>query len=132
MSLVGTHVHCSVYITDGPALVKFVDPEQLTRIRLEKKAAADAKLAKKAAAIEAEQAKRLQKLEKGRTAPSAMFRPPNVPKGTYGSWDEAGIPLTDGEGKPLSKNAAKKVQKEHTAQQKAHEEFLQWQASRGV
>jgi cysteinyl-tRNA synthetase len=120
-----------VHVADGSALVKFVDPEQLMRIRQEKKAAADAKAAKKAAAIEAEQAKRLQRLEKGRTPPSAMFKPPHVQEGTYGSWDGAGIPLTDGEGKPLSKNAAKKVQKEHANQQKLHEEYLQWQASKG-
>ena len=56
-----------------------------------------------------------------------MFKPPNVPQGTYGSWDELGIPLTDDEGKELSKNQAKKVQKEHANQAKLHEEFLAWQ-----
>ncbi len=34
-----------------------------------------------------------------------------MPEGTYSEWDAHGIPLTDGEGKPLSKNAAKKLQK---------------------
>ena len=56
-----------------------------------------------------------------------MFKPPNVPQGTYSSWDESGIPLTDDEGKELSKNQAKKVQKEHANQAKLHEEFLAWQ-----
>lgn len=130
--LTSAHVFCSGFVTDGRALVKLVDPEQLIRIRQEKSAAADARVAKKAAAVEAEQAKRMQKIEKGRTTPSAMFKPPNVPEGTYGTWDDAGIPLTDGEGKALSKNAAKKIHKDHAVQQKLHEEFLQWQASQGV
>ena len=55
-----------------------------------------------------------------------MFKPPNVAQGKYSSWDESGIPLTDGEGKELSKNQAKKVQKEYTDQAKLHEEFLVW------
>ena len=112
--------------------MKLVDSEQLARIRQEKKAAADSKVAKKTAALEAELAKKVAKLEKGQTPPSAMFKPPNVPERTYGSWDDAGVPLTDSEGKPLSKNAVKKLQKEYANQQKAHEEFLQWQASQAT
>ena len=115
--------------TDGKALVKLVDPAQLLKSREEKKALADAKAAKKAAQVEAERQKRLAKLEKGRVPPSEMFKPPNVPEGTYRSWDEMGIPLTDGEGKSLSKNAVKKVQKEHASQTKAHQEFLEWQTT---
>lgn len=114
---------------DGKALVKLVDPAQLLRAREEKRALADAKAAKRAAQIEAERQKRLVKLEKGRVPPSEMFKPPIVSEVMYGSWDSAGIPLTDGEGKQLSKNAAKKVQKEHAAQTKAHQEFLEWQKS---
>lgn len=114
---------------DGKALVKLVDPAQLLKAREEKRALADAKAAKKVAQIEAERQKRIARLEKGRVPPSNMFKPPIVSEGTYGSWDGAGIPLTDGEGKQLSKNAAKKVQKEHAAQTKAHQEFLEWQRS---
>ena len=55
-----------------------------------------------------------------------MFKPPHVPEGTYGSWDDTGIPLTDGEGKSLSKNAEKKVRKDHANQVKVHQEFLEW------
>lgn len=96
-------------------------------MREEKKALADSKASKKQAQIEANQQKLLRKLEKGRVPPQEMFKPPNVPEGSYGSWNEEGIPLTDGEGKELSKNQAKKVQKDHSNQHKIHAEFLEWQ-----
>ncbi|KAA1471808.1 hypothetical protein DENSPDRAFT_837899 [Dentipellis sp. KUC8613] len=111
---------------DGKALVKLVSPAELIKARDEKKALAEAKAAKKAASVEAERQKRLQKLERGRVSPSEMFKPPNVPEGTYGSWDDAGLPLTDGEGKELSKNQTKKVQKDWTVQKKLHEDYLAW------
>ena len=71
--------------------------------------------------------KRLAKLEQGRTPPEELFRPPNVPEGTYGQWNEQGIPTADGEGANLSKSQEKKVLKQWTEQQKRHEEFLVWQ-----
>ncbi|EMD33708.1 hypothetical protein CERSUDRAFT_87037 [Gelatoporia subvermispora B] len=111
---------------DGKALVKLVPPAELIKAREEKRAQAEAKAAKKAAAVEAERQKRLQKLEKGRVPPQEMFKPPNVSEGTYSSWDENGLPLKDGEGKELSKNQSKKAQKQWADQQKLHEEFLQW------
>ena len=97
------------------------------RERDEKRAQAEAKAAKKAKAKEEERKKQLQKLEKGKTPPSEMFKPPHVPEGTYREWDSQGIPLTDGEGNPLSKNAAKKAQTDFANQQKAHQEYLEWQ-----
>ncbi|KAI0798498.1 tRNA synthetases class I (C) catalytic domain-containing protein [Irpex lacteus] len=112
---------------DGRALVKLVSPSELIKARDEKRAQEQAKLARKAAAAEQERQKRLVKLEKGRVAPKDLFKPPNVPEGTYGSWSEDGLPLTDGEGKELSKNAVKKATKEWQNQKKAHEEFLAWQ-----
>ncbi|KAI0358609.1 hypothetical protein OH77DRAFT_1421018 [Trametes cingulata] len=112
---------------DGKALVKLVPPEELIRAREEKRAQAEAKAARKAAAAGAERQKRLAQLEKGRVPPQEMYKPPNVAEGTYGSWDENGVPLTDGEGKELSKSASKKLQKEWTLQKKRHEEFLEWQ-----
>ncbi|KAG5221363.1 cysteinyl-tRNA synthetase [Salix suchowensis] len=60
---------------DGKALVKLVSPEELIKVRDEKRAALEAKAAKKAAAVEAERQKRVQKLEKGRIPPELMFRP---------------------------------------------------------
>lgn len=113
--------------SDGKALVKLVDPAHLIKARDEKRALADAKAAKKAASVEADRLKRLQKIEKGRIPPNDMFKPPNVAEGLYGSWDALGMPLTDGGGEPLSKNAGKKAQKDYAVQQKAHQEFLQWQ-----
>jgi len=112
---------------DGKALVKLVPPAELIRARDEKRAQAEAKALKKAAGAEAERAKRAAKLEKGRVAPQDMFKPPNVPEGTYGSWNEDGLPLTDAEGKELSKNQGKKVAKDLATQQKLHDEWLAWQ-----
>ncbi|KAJ7834242.1 tRNA synthetases class I (C) catalytic domain-containing protein [Mycena olivaceomarginata] len=112
---------------DGKALVKLIPPAELIRAREEKRALTEAKELKKTAAAEAERAKRAAKLEKGRVAPQDMFRPPNVPEGTYGSWNEDGIPLTDAEGKELSKNQGKKVAKDWAAQTKLHDEWLAYQ-----
>jgi len=111
---------------DGKALVKLVDPAELIRAREEKRGQAEAKGAKKAAAQELERQKKLQKMERGSVPPEQLFRPPNVPEGVYGSWDDQGLPLTDSEGKELSKNQTKKVQKEWTTQKKLHEEYLAW------
>lgn len=110
-------------------MVKLVSPASLIKARDEKRAIAEAKAAKKAAEIEAKRQKRQQKLERGRTAPQDMFKPPHVLEGTYTSWDENGLPLTDSEGKELSKNHGKKVQREWTSQKTLHEEFLEWQTT---
>lgn len=114
-------------ISGGTALVKLADPTQLKKARDEKRAVAEAKAAKKAAAVEAERQKHLARMEKGKVPPTQMFKPPYVPAGSYGTYDEAGVPLTDGEAKPLSKNALKKIQKDLSAQTKLHTEYLEWQ-----
>ena len=103
-----------------------VNPTELIRAREEKRAEAEAKAKKKAAAQELERQKKIKKLERGSVPPEQLFKPPNVPAGVYGSWDDQGLPLTNGEGKELSKNQTKKVQKEWTAQRKLHEEYLAW------
>ena len=107
--------------------MKLAPPAELIRAREEKRALQEAKASQKAARVESERQKRLQKLEKGRLDPQLMFKPPNVPAGTYSSWDDHGIPLTNVEGGELSKNQAKKVKKQWEDQNKLHEEFLAWQ-----
>jgi len=111
---------------DGKALVKFVNPEVLLRARDEKIAAAAAKAAKKAAAVEAERAKKQARMEKGKLSPNEIFRPPNVPEGTYGTWNEGGLPLTDANGEEIPKTKSKKLAKEWEIQKKLHEEYLEW------
>ncbi|CAE6436001.1 unnamed protein product [Rhizoctonia solani] len=108
---------------DGKALVKLVPPDVLLKARDEKLAQATEKSAKKAAQTEAAKAKQLAKLERGKLSPTEMFRPPNVPEGTYGSWDDRGLPLTDATGAELSKSRSKKLAKEWEIQNKAHEEW---------
>ncbi|PPQ66330.1 hypothetical protein CVT26_011161 [Gymnopilus dilepis] len=114
---------------DGKALVKLVSPAELIKAKEEKRALQEAKAAKKAQQAEAERQKRLQKIEKGRVPPQELFKPPNVAEGTYGSWNAEGLPLTDGDGKELSKNQVKKIQKQFAEQAKLHEEFLAWHRS---
>lgn len=103
-----------------------MDPEELIKAREEKRALQEAKASKKAAVVEAERQKKIQRMEKGRVAPVDMFKPPHVSEGTYGSWDEDGLPLTDAEGKELSKNQLKKTQNSWGAQRKLHDEYLGW------
>ena len=116
-------IHRSI---DGRALVKLVPAATLTRLRDEKQAAVEAKNAKKAAAVAAEREKRRAKLEKGKTPPEGMFKPPHTAEGVYGSWDEKGMPLTDGEGVELNKSRSKKLAKEWDLQRKLHTEWQAW------
>ncbi len=111
---------------DGKALVKLVPPAELIKVRDEKRAQQQAKAAEKARRVEMERQKELAKRERGRVPPHELFKPPNVPEGTYGACDDAGLPLTDGEGKELSKSQIKKLQKAYQNQEKWHQEFLEW------
>ena len=101
-----------------------VPPSELIKAREEKRQKLEAQAARKAALALAGQEKRLAKLEKGRTPPEELFKPPNVPEGTYSQWNKEGIPTADGEGGKLSKNQEKKLLKQWTDQKKLHEEFL--------
>lgn len=105
-------------------MVKLAPAEELRRARDEKKAAAEAKLARKAAAAKEAEAKRMAKLEKGKVAPSEMYRPPNVAVGLYSEWDAEGVPTKDGEGVELSKAKSKKMKKDRDIQAKLHQEWL--------
>lgn len=106
--------------------MKLVAPAELMKARDEKRAQLEAKAAKKTAAVETERLKRQKKLENGRVSPEEMFKPPHVKERTYGSWDDNGIPLTDGDGKELSKNQAKKVRSGWEDRKKLHQDYLVW------
>lgn len=112
-------------------MYKLTDPAILIRQREEKAAIQADKLAKKAAQAKEAEAKRIALLEKGKTPPGEMFRPPNVPEGTYTEWDEQGLPKKDGEGKEVAKSAVKRLMKEQKAQEKAHEAWLAWKKEEG-
>jgi len=111
---------------DGKALVKLVDPATLIRAREEKNAALAEKTAKKAAQAEADRAKRLAKLERGKVNPLEMFKPPHEAEGTYHSWDENGIPLTDGQDVEIPKSRRKKLTKLWDEQKKLHADYQEW------
>ena len=108
---------------DGRALIKFVSPETLIKARNEKRAIIAEKAAKKEANAAAEREKKRQQIEKGKTAPSELFKGPDT---EYGSWDEQGIPLTMKDGTELSKSAAKGAKKAFEQQVKRHAEYLRW------
>ncbi|TPX32432.1 cysteine---tRNA ligase [Synchytrium microbalum] len=104
---------------DGTALVKFVDPELLLAQRDEKRLKEQEKLLKKEEAARAAAAKRAERLAKGATPPSELFR-----TSEYSRWDEKGIPTHDAAGAEISKGKAKKAVKEYDAQSKLHDEYL--------
>lgn len=84
-------------------------------MRDEKAAIAAEKLARKATAAAAAEAKRLEKLEKGRVSPKDMFRA----SAEYGKWDdETGLPTHDKEDVPVAKSKLKKLIKEQEVQKK--------------
>lgn len=109
---------------DGKALVKLMPPSVLIKARDDKKALLAAKAAQKAAQKAAAAQQQLAKLEKGKLSPEEMFKPPNVPEGTYSEWDAKGIPVLDGKGEELSKGQSKKLAKAWEEQAKRHDAWL--------
>ena len=103
---------------DGKALVKLVPAEQLRAGRDQNAAIAREKAERKASSQATAEAKRLEKLEKGRTPPQEMF------KIGYTKWDVDGVPTHDEAGEELSKNAVKKHRKAWEQQQKLHDAYL--------
>lgn len=111
--------------SDGQARVKFVAPEILRQARDEKERAAAEKLARRSEAKAAEEAKRLEKLEKAKVSPLEMFRG----KSEYTAWDGEGIPTMDSEGVEIAKSKRKKLQKEWDSQKKLNDAHLASQES---
>ncbi|KIJ09656.1 hypothetical protein PAXINDRAFT_102206 [Paxillus involutus ATCC 200175] len=66
---------------DGKALVKLVPPSDLIKARDEKRQKLEAQAARQAILAQAEQQKRLAKLDKGRTPPEELFETSSRPKG---------------------------------------------------
>ncbi|OLL22403.1 putative cysteine--tRNA ligase [Neolecta irregularis DAH-3] len=103
----------------GAALIKFVDRQDLVAQREAKFAKEKEKADKKAAMKTAEDAKKRDRLEKGKTVPSEMFK-----TAEYSQWDNNGIPILDKEGVEVNKSRRKKLIKEWELQKKLHEEYL--------
>jgi cysteinyl-tRNA synthetase len=119
-------------LVDGKALVKIMPPAELIKARDEKRAALTGKAAEKEAAKAAARKQQLAKLEKGKIQPTEMFKPPNVPEGTYSDWDGKGIPILDGQGQELSKAKSKKLLKEWQEQSDKHDKWLAHLADQGA
>ncbi|KIW47296.1 cysteine-tRNA ligase, variant [Exophiala oligosperma] len=109
-----------IYLEDrenAPSLVRPVT-EGLKAARREREDKARAKEeAKKKREQEAQ-----EKLQKGKLAPSEMFKPPHSEE--YSAWDPDGVPTAAKDGSALSANRVKKLKKEWDAQRKAHEKYL--------
>ncbi|GAA5977435.1 hypothetical protein JCM10908_004979 [Rhodotorula pacifica] len=109
---------------DGRAMIKLVSPDVLREARDAKIAAAQEKLARKAAAAAEAESKRLERLEKGRSSPADLFRSRTA---EYSAWDDQGLPTKDQNGEDLPKTRLKKLKKEWDMQKKLHDEFLKEQ-----
>jgi cysteinyl-tRNA synthetase len=101
------------------ALVKLVDRLTLIEAREDKIKRESEKAREKAERALALEAKRLERIEKGRTHPKDMFR-----TAEFSAWDEEGLPTLDAAGQEISKSRRKKAEKEAGAQAKLHAEFL--------
>ncbi|KAI8646810.1 cysteinyl-tRNA synthetase [Parasitella parasitica] len=110
---------------DGVALVKLVPREELIQAREKKLAIAAEKEAKKAAAAAERERKHLEKLEKGRVAPSDMFKSSEE----FSKFDESGFPTHTKDGEEITKSRKKKLQKEFDNQKKLHEYFKEMSKS---
>ncbi|KAI8924349.1 tRNA synthetases class I (C) catalytic domain-containing protein [Entophlyctis helioformis] len=107
----------------GKALVKLVDRDTLIRQRQDKAAKEAERQREKEERQRALLQKKLERLEKGRMPPSEMFKTGEA-AAEFSAWDAEGIPTKDKDGADLAKSRRKKVEKEHAAQKKIHDEFL--------
>ncbi|KAI8906879.1 tRNA synthetases class I (C) catalytic domain-containing protein, partial [Gorgonomyces haynaldii] len=103
----------------GKALVKLVDKEILLKQRQEKLEREQQKQREKQERLQQELKKKQERLERGKTAPSDLFKTDE-----YSQWDERGIPTKDKEGLDLAKSRRKKLEKEYQQQEKLHQEYL--------
>ncbi|KAI9224185.1 tRNA synthetases class I (C) catalytic domain-containing protein [Blastocladiella britannica] len=107
----------------GRALVKLVDPAVLRAEREKKVKREEAKRIAKVEQARKQAVKALERLYKGREAPSAMFREGGSAAGDYGQWDADGVPTHTAAGEELPKSRRKKVLKEFETQKKIHDEY---------
>ncbi|XP_067104731.1 cysteine--tRNA ligase, cytoplasmic isoform X3 [Osmerus mordax] len=105
-----------------PTVVKLVDREMLLKEKEDKKRMEEEKKSKKAEAARKKQEQEAAKLAKMKIPPCDLFRSETD---KYSSFDDAGLPTHDIEGKEISKGQAKKLRKLQEAQEKLYNEFLQ-------
>ncbi|EPX70767.1 cytoplasmic cysteine-tRNA ligase Crs1 [Schizosaccharomyces octosporus yFS286] len=108
----------------GPALIKLVDPQELIQARDQKIAEEQEKEAKKMKAKADQEKKYVERIMKGKVSPSEMFKLFEE----FLSFDESGFPTKiraeDGSEAEVPKSRKKKLQKEYSAQEKLHKEYL--------
>lgn len=106
---------------DGKALIRFASRESLTQLRDQKLTKQSSQRLNKEKMAQEMELKRQQRLEKGKTLPSQLFRDEKM----YGAWDENGVPTHEADKvTELPKSRRKKLIKEFEQQKKLHEEYL--------
>eukprot|EP00123_Amoebidium_parasiticum_P000603 comp11446_c0_seq1/m.5866 comp11446_c0_seq1/g.5866 ORF comp11446_c0_seq1/g.5866 comp11446_c0_seq1/m.5866 type:complete len:729 (-) comp11446_c0_seq1:361-2547(-) len=108
------------------AVVKLVDKDQLMKERQQALEAQEAKERAKEEARKKKEAAEKEKLEKGKVAPSDMFRGQVDESGKqlFSAYDDKGLPTHDGEGVEIGKSRRKKLEAEQKKQEKLHEAYL--------
>jgi cysteinyl-tRNA synthetase len=101
-------------------LVKLVSKEAAAKMKSEQDSREAEKLVRKLEMARINDAKKADKLAKAAISPSIMF----TSNPEYSKFDEQGIPTHDAAGEELSKNARKKVTKEHDLQVELHQKYL--------
>lgn len=111
----------------GSALVKFLnDQEKAEYVKQQQekdKLAAEKELRKQEQAA-ANAQREQERLAKMKIAPAELFKDPEV----YLEWDEQGLPTKLASGEEVTKSMAKKLKKQHQAQEKLHAEYLKSQS----
>lgn len=112
-----------VRLEDRPegAIWKLGDKQEMLKELELKKIAEREKAAIKQKAKEEKEEKERQLLEKMKIHPAELFR---LQTDKFSAFDETGFPLKDADGKDLSKNLIKDLRKEHNAQIKLHQKYV--------
>lgn len=113
----------SIWKMDDPAAIK-------KEIAEKREKAAEAALKKKQVKID-KLAAEIIKAQQSRIAATEMFKV-GAHEGKWGSYDDAGLPLTTKEGEPLSKSQQKTLAKELKNQEKACDKLVKTAGEQGV
>jgi len=114
-------------LPDGTSLWKLDDKDVLMKEVAQKREVELKKKEEKEKRIKEEKEKLEKKQAQGKIVPEQMFLSETD---KYSAFDEKGIPTLDKEGKPLSKNQLKNLQKAYEKQQKLHEDYKKEMSSK--
>lgn len=111
---------------DGRALVKLLPIKMLQEAREEKQKQSTQKTKASLNANQFTEAKRIEKIMKGKIKANEMFKVEEEHKGKWKEFDENGVPTVDIEGVEISKAKRKKFLKEWEIRKKVEVEYEEW------